>query len=166
MHFAVLIDDRVAVRGEGSTERAGLVQRFAVLLERDDAQFVRAGDGACIRLECSGDELEQRALSASVRTQQSDRWPGPSSRSRFLTIGRPPSDLQSCVASTNCLDLRPDAVKLMPAVPWSFRASALFSSSIKRPAESIRDLAFVVRALGPRRSHSTSRRTRLANDAS
>ena len=25
MHFAVLIDDRVAVRGEGSTERAGLV---------------------------------------------------------------------------------------------------------------------------------------------
>ena len=46
MHRPVLIDDRVAVGGEGSTERGGLVQRFTVLLERDHAQLIRAGDGA------------------------------------------------------------------------------------------------------------------------
>jgi len=53
----------------------------------------------------------------------------------------------------------------MPAVPGFFeRRRCQFLD--QAAAESILDLASVVRALGPRRSHSTSRRTRLANDAS
>ncbi len=71
MHGPVLIDDRIAVRGEGSTERGRLVQRFAMLLERDDAQLVGAGDGACVRLQRAGQQFQQCGLPASIRTQQS-----------------------------------------------------------------------------------------------
>ena len=41
-----------------------------MLLERDYAQLVRAGDGACIRLERPRHQFQKCALSASIRTQQ------------------------------------------------------------------------------------------------
>ena len=63
--------------------------------------------------------------------------------------------------------MRPEALKSMPgrapAAPRSSQRPP--SSAMSRSASWMRALALVVRALAPRRSHSTSRRTRLASDS-
>jgi hypothetical protein len=66
MDGPVLIDDGVAGRCEGASQRRLLIQRFAVLLEGDDAQPVGACNGAGIRWQRAGQQLQQRGLSAAV----------------------------------------------------------------------------------------------------
>ncbi len=60
---------------------------------------------------------------------------------------------------------RPEALKSICVVPVTARDCMSASSEIRRPALSMRALAFVVRAFGPRRSHSTSRRTTFSSDS-
>ena len=60
---------------------------------------------------------------------------------------------------------RPVAEKSICVVDLALRWSRSDNSRMRRPASSIRALDFPVRALGPRRSHSTSRRTLLASDS-
>src|SRR6185503_18366010 len=111
MDGPVLIDDGVAGRCEGASQRRLLIQRFAVLLEGDDAQPVGACNGAGIRWQGAGQQFQRVVLPLPLGPRSPIRSPGPSRNSRSVTIGFPSSDLPSLVATRSCLDFRPDAVK-------------------------------------------------------
>src|SRR5918993_3180258 len=74
MDGPVLIDDGVTGRYEGASQRSSWIQRFAVLLEGDDAQPVGACNGAGIRWQGAGQQLQQSGLSTAVRAQKPDSF--------------------------------------------------------------------------------------------
>ncbi|MGQ9918576.1 MAG: hypothetical protein ACUVS7_14270 [Bryobacteraceae bacterium] len=78
---------------------------------------------------------------------------------------RPPSSSRTPSSSINFFALRSVALKSIRAVSSKVRAEDCSSSSIIALADSTLALALRVRALAPRRSHSTSRRTFAANDS-
>jgi hypothetical protein len=90
------------------------------------------------------------------------RIPGVSTRSKSATIVVSPYAARSPSPAQRRFVLRPEAVNSIPAVGATARDRASASASMLRPADWMRAFDLVVRAFGPRRSHSTSRRTRPA----
>ena len=87
----------------------------------------------------------------------------PAVRTKFSPLKslRSPISHATSLNSTSRFVLRCVASKSMPAVFTVVRESIAASCPIISLAESIRAFDFVVRAFGPRRSHSISVRTRL-----
>ncbi len=88
--------------------------------------------------------------------------PGPNTKSKGPNSFFPPRLFTTRVSETSFFVFRSLAVKSIAAdLVWAFRYSSSFNSPISSPARSMRAFCLVVRALGPRRSHSVSRRTML-----
>ena len=116
------------------------------------------------RLECPGHQFQKSAFSASIRAQQ----PKPLSWSeQHIEIfdDRPPAERFCRVSSPRRMfrfRSRRGEIDARRALPFR-ESSVLFSSSIKPPGRVDPRFGFCRSGFGPRRSHSTSRRTRLAN---
>ena len=91
--------------------------------------------------------------------------PGEIEKLRSRNNRRPPRLMEMPSARISLRVARPEAVKSIRVVALVLRAVTSASSSISSCAASMRARDFPVRALGPRRSHSTSRRTLLASAA-
>ena len=135
MDRTILIDDRIACRGQSASQADGLVQRLAMLFEGDDANA-----SARVIVPESGSSVPASNRSSVVLPlplgpRRPSRCPGPRSRSRFVTTGISLKLLVTFCATTSCLDFRPEAEKSMPTVDCVARASAWFNSSMSFPAD-------------------------------
>ena len=77
VHALALVEDAVALRGQGAPQGHGGVQLFAALIEADDANLVGKLDGAPVgrtffRVAGRGEEPHQGGLAAAVAAEQAE----------------------------------------------------------------------------------------------
>jgi hypothetical protein len=132
-----------------------------VLVEQRDAQLVGALDAPAVRSEDPTSNWISVDLPLPFGPSRPRRVPGPSSRLTSSRTRALAERLGDMLGTTSRLVRRSLAAKSMPATRPVLRCRTSASSPVRRAASSMRAFALVVRAFGPWRSQSSSRRTRL-----
>ena len=157
MNHAVLINHRIAVRRERATQTDVGIE-FAILIEVHDAQGIGPADFPARRFRCRrAAAAADVVFAAAVRTHQPHAHSGSNGEMDSLEQ-RAPGDriAKSRPSAIRRLVWRSVAEKSIFAEAVRVLAFRSANSPINSCAVSMRAFDLVVRALGPRRSHSIS----------
>src|ERR1700739_3900288 len=98
MNHAILVDDRIAVRRERAAKQHVGIEA-AVLVKIDDAQIIGFVNSSVLGLQLAKQQAQQRALAATVRTNQANAHAGGDPELNFL------KQCQAAEGKTNIIEM-------------------------------------------------------------